>query len=156
MFRKMGIIFCTKCGLEAAPDDNYCSACGEKFRTKGLAKTDTAVRKETLKNEYPVLDQIIDSGAYMDPQETEENIQEFPLPKNSWSIPSLVLGILSAFFFEFLIPPIAALLASGLGISRAIELKGMGYEKTGFGFSLTGIILGTVYLLLSFYFLTWR
>lgn len=53
---------------------------------------------------------------------------------------SLVLGILSIFLWEFSIFPIPALILGVIGITKA-------EEEDGKGFSIAGVVLGAVFLL---------
>lgn len=69
--------------------------------------------------------------------------------KNKAAIYALVLGIASVFLFGTLIIPIASMVIGGIALGRAAELKTEGVEDRGFGFSLTGLILGIVYTLVA-------
>ncbi len=74
--------------------------------------------------------------------------------KNQGAIFALVLGIASVVLFETFIIPMAAIIVGSIALGRASELKGFGVEKTGFGFSLAGAILGIVYTLVALIRLT--
>jgi len=67
-------------------------------------------------------------------------------PKNGIAIASLVLGVASVFLFETVVVPIASIVVGSLALSKSTALKTAGYKKTGKGFGLTGVILGSVYL----------
>lgn len=71
--------------------------------------------------------------------------------ENPYATPSLVLGLLSVFFAFVFVVPIASLVVGILGVVKAGELKAEGIKKTGKGLSVTGIVLGAVYLLVAFY-----
>lgn len=73
-----------------------------------------------------------------------------PPPTNKLQNWALGLGIASVFLFETLVIPMAAIIVGGLSLSKASELKNRGVEKTGFGLSLTGLILGIVYAFSGF------
>jgi Domain of unknown function (DUF4190) len=68
---------------------------------------------------------------------------------NKFAVSALVLGIVAAGFYEFFIPAIAALIVGTLALSEANALKASGIQKTGYGMSLAGVILGGVYLLMG-------
>lgn len=70
-------------------------------------------------------------------------------PKNGIAIASLVLGIASTVLFETLVVPIASIVVGSIALSKSTTLKNAGYEKTGKGFGLTGVILGSVYFLVQ-------
>jgi len=82
------------------------------------------------------------------PQSTASaNSKSSAIPENKIAIYALVLGIASIFlFWTFIVPP-ASIVVGGISLGRASELKNMGVEDTGFGFSLAGLILGIVYTL---------
>ena len=69
--------------------------------------------------------------------------------KNQAAIFALVLGIASVVFFETFIIPMAAIIVGSIALGRASELKDLGVEKRGFGFSLAGAILGIVFTLVA-------
>jgi hypothetical protein len=70
-------------------------------------------------------------------------------PKNGIATASLVLGIASVLLFWTLVVPIASIVVGSLALSKSTTLKDAGYEETGKGFGLTGVILGSVYFLLQ-------
>lgn len=65
--------------------------------------------------------------------------------RNRTATPALVLGIASVFLFPTLIVPMASIVVGGIALGRASELKAKGVKKRGFGFALTGLILGLLY-----------
>lgn len=65
--------------------------------------------------------------------------------KNQAAIFALVLGIASVFLFETFIIPMAAIVVGIVALYRVSELRYLGVEKRGFGFSLAGAILGIVF-----------
>ena len=67
--------------------------------------------------------------------------------KNRAAIFALVLGSASVVLFETFIIPLAAIIISIIALYRASELRYLGVEKRGFGFSLAGAILGIVFML---------
>lgn len=69
--------------------------------------------------------------------------------KNQAAIFALVLGIASVLLFETFIIPMAAIIVGSIALGRASELKDLGVEKRGFGFSLAGAILGIVFTLVA-------
>jgi len=87
------------------------------------------------------------------PSDTEDKPSEepndLPQPKNKIAIYALVLGVGSVFLFETFVIPIASIVVGGIALGRANELKAEGVEKRGFGFSLSGLILGIVYTLVA-------
>jgi hypothetical protein len=76
----------------------------------------------------------------------EESVQ-----KNQWAAPALALGIVSVFFAWVFVPPILAIVFGAMGLSRATALSNDKVAKTGKGFSITGLVLGGVYLFVAFY-----
>ena len=73
-------------------------------------------------------------------------VQGTPAESNGLATAALVLGILSALFFEFVFVPIAALVVSSFALSKSTSLANKGQKKTGKGKSIAGLILGGVYL----------
>lgn len=65
------------------------------------------------------------------------------------AITALVLGLVSVFLFETVLIPIAALAFGAFALVKAGELRDQGVEKTGKGFALTGVILGSLYLVVA-------
>lgn len=65
------------------------------------------------------------------------------------AITALVLGLVSVFLFETVVIPIAALAFGAFALVKAGELRDQGVEKTGKGFALTGVILGSLYLVVA-------
>lgn len=80
------------------------------------------------------------------PVETKSD-SELPLElRNHVATPALVLGIASVFLFPTVFIPMGSIVVGGIALGRASELKAKGVTKRGFGFSLTGLILGILYL----------
>lgn len=71
--------------------------------------------------------------------------------KNKWATPALAVGIVSVFFGWLFIPPILAITFGSMGLNRSAVLANSGQKKTGKGSSIAGLVLGILYLLLSFY-----
>jgi len=71
--------------------------------------------------------------------------------KNKWATPALVLGVVSVFFGWLFLPPIFAIVFGSMGLNRSAVLANDGQKKSGKGQSIAGLVLGIVYLLLSFY-----
>ena len=69
--------------------------------------------------------------------------------KNRAAVFALVLGITSVVLFETFIIPLAAMIVGIIALYRASELRYLGVEKRGFGFSLAGAILGVVFMLVA-------
>lgn len=122
-------MYCTKCGKEAGRSDKFCTDCGLKIGT-----SDGEVKKLL----------VSDTAANTQQKESSNSLSNF----------ALGLGIASAFFFEFVFIPIAAVVVSAISLSKASELTRANVEKTGKGKSIAGLILGIVYSLLGFYYLT--
>jgi hypothetical protein len=78
-----------------------------------------------------------------------EEIYDLPQPKNKIAIYALVLGVSSTLLFETFVIPMASIVVGGIALGRASELKAMGVQDRGFGFSLAGLILGIVYTLVA-------
>lgn len=72
-------------------------------------------------------------------------------PNNPYAVVALTLGVVSVFFGMFIVPPIVAIVYGSLGISRATALSNHNVSKTGKGFSVAGLVLGIVYLVLGYY-----
>jgi hypothetical protein len=109
-------MFCSKCGQSLEVEAEFCPKCG-----KPASKLDLA-------NSVPAEAGPIASV------------------KNPLATPALVLGILSAFFYEFVFFQVAALMVGIFGVNRATELAKSGEAKTGKGKSIAGLVLGAVYL----------
>lgn len=65
------------------------------------------------------------------------------------AITALVLALVSVFLFETVLIPIAALAFGAFALVKAGKLRDQGVEKTGEGFALTGVILGSLYLVVA-------
>ena len=124
-------MYCTECGTELQTGASFCTDCGSKV---GVAPESSA--GETV-------------GRASSPESTTAIGQT----KNNLSTLSLVLGISSAFFFEFVFIPIAAVIASSLSLAKANQLSRTGVLRTEKGVSIAGLVLGVIYSLLGFYYL---
>lgn len=115
---------CGSCGCEVQNVDKFCETCGSS-----LATSDTKSEEQTR----PPKEQAI---------------------RNELATPALVLGILSALFFEFFPVPLAALVTGLFALTRSTELQNLGSKKTGKGKSIAGVSLGALYLVVWFAYFT--
>lgn len=115
---------CGSCGCEVENMDKFCETCGSS-----LANSNTKSEERSRSQEEEAL-------------------------RNELATPSLVLGILSALFFEFFPVPLAALVTGLFALTRSTELQNLGSKKTGKGKSIAGVSLGAVYLVVWFAYFT--
>lgn len=129
-------MFCTSCGEKQNPLDKFCPSCG--------AHLNLGARQGI--NSQPQISSSSHSAVNSKDQGSGGE-------SNKLSRVALTLGILSAFFFEFVLLPIVAVVISSLALVRASELAQKLTPKTGKGISIAGLILGSVYSLIGFYYL---
>lgn len=124
-------MYCTKCGTELQKGVSFCTDCGSKVGNAPVSAASEA------------LDESTKPARAEGTGETTNNLATL----------SLVLGITSVFFFEFVILPLVAVITSSISLGKANELSRNGVLKTGKGKSVAGLVLGAIYSLLGFYYL---
>lgn len=78
-----------------------------------------------------------------------ETPQDVTSDSNQWALPALILGICSI-FLPFVLPlPVSAVVLAALGLLKANNLKLLGFQRSGFGLSLSALILGLIYFMLG-------
>jgi hypothetical protein len=70
---------------------------------------------------------------------------------NKYAGPALLLGCVSVLTAFLFVTPIAAIILGVLGVVRSGELKAEGIKSTGKASSVSGLVLGSLYLLAAFY-----
>ncbi len=125
-------MYCSKCGTELQKGAYFCTDCGVR-----VGESFESSVREALGDSSKT---AITSGI----AET----------KNNLSTPSLVLGILSVALFELVFIPIAAVVVSSLSLAKANALSRNGLPNTGKGKSIAGLVLGAIYSLIGFYYLS--
>jgi len=126
-------MYCTKCGNQVNEQVKFCGSCGTPIQGEQSAKDTKAVSSPPIS---PAPNQSTNTS----------QVQGTPAESNGLATAALVLGILSAAFFEFVFVPIAALVVSAFALSKSTSLANKGQKKTGKGKSIAGLILGGVYL----------
>lgn len=124
-------MYCSKCGTELQKGASFCTDCGVRVGESFEGSVKPALG-DGSKN-------VMTSGI----AETKNNLATL----------SLVLGILSVAFFELVLIPIAAVVVSSLSLAKANALSKNGLLKTGKGKSIAGLVLGSIYSLIGFYYL---
>lgn len=74
-------------------------------------------------------------------------------PSNAQASVALGFGIASVVFWEFLIPPIVAIVLGILALSRAKQLEEQGTLRTGKAKAIVGLCLGSLYTFVALAFL---
>ena len=132
-------MFCSKCGNQVTEQVKFCGACGNPIQRGQSAKETKAASSPPIS---PTPNQSTNTGQVQGP----------PAESNGLATAALVLGILSALFFEFVFVPIAALIVSAFALSKSTSLANKGQKMTGKGKSVAGLVLGAVYLFAWFWF----
>ena len=130
-------MYCSKCGNQVTEQVKFCGSCGNAIQRGQLAKETKAASSPPI------------SPTPTQPTNTDQ-VHGTPAESNGLATAALVLGILSALFFEFVFVPIAALVVSAFALSKSTSLANKGQKKTGKGKSVAGLILGGVYLFVWF------
>ena len=130
-------MYCSKCGNQVTEQVKFCGFCGNATQRGQSAKETKEASSPPIS---PTPNQSTNTG----------QVQGTPAESNGLATAALVLGILSALFFEFVFVPIAALVVSAFALSKSASLANKGQKKTGKGKSVAGLILGGVYLFVWF------
>ena len=130
-------MFCTICGYQITAQVKFCGSCGNPTQRGQSAEETKAAPSPQIS---PAPNESADTS----------HAQGTPAESNGLATAALVLGILSALFFEFVFVPIAALVVSAFALSKSTSLANKGQGKTGKGKSIAGLILGGVYLFIWF------
>jgi len=126
-------MYCSSCGTGVGQEASFCGSCGQPIQLRKSADDTKASPSAPIS---PNAKQPTNTG----------QVQGTPAESNGLATAALVLGILSAGFFEFVFVPIAALVVSSFALSKSTSLANKGQKKTGKGKSIAGLILGGVYL----------
>lgn len=130
-------MYCSSCGIGVGQEASFCGSCGKPIQP--LKSADDAKVSPSAPISPDAKQPTITSQG---PSTGSES--------NGLATAALVLGILSAMFFEFVFVPIAALVVSAFALSKSTSLANKGQKKTGKGKSVAGLILGGVYLFVWF------
>jgi hypothetical protein len=121
-----------------------CVACAEEIQLNAILCRFCKTRQDDPSFAPVTKNSVAPSNTKAKPSEKLSGLLQ---QKNKIAIYALVLGIASVFLFETFIIPMASIVVGAISLGRAAELKAEGVQDRGFGFSLTGLILGIVYTL---------